>query len=72
MRSTVLTLACALLLPGCAGEPQAEETAPPDTMTAVAQDAYDPTMFDSITWETDQAAIERGQVVSLPGGVEVM
>ena len=62
MRSIVLVLACALVLGACAGEPPVQEV-PPDTMTAVAQAAYSPTMFDSIDWVSEQAAIERGSVV---------
>jgi mono/diheme cytochrome c family protein len=34
-----------------------------DTMTAVAEAAYDATIFDTITWESEEAALERGQVV---------
>ena len=63
MRPIVLPLACVLVLGACGGEPQAEETAAPDTLTAVARAAYDLTMFDSIAWETNQEAIERGSVV---------
>ncbi len=64
MRMIALPLAGILILGGCAGEePPAEKTPPPDTLLPAAQEAYDPTMFDSITWESDQAAIERGSVV---------
>jgi mono/diheme cytochrome c family protein len=32
-------------------------------MTAVAEAAYNPAAFDTISWETNQEAIERGSVV---------
>ena len=64
MRWIATSLAATLLTVGCGGgePPQTEIPAGPDS-TALAQEAYDPTMFDTVTWETQQEAIERGQVV---------
>jgi mono/diheme cytochrome c family protein len=63
MRWIVLSLTLTLAVSSCADRPQAEQTVPPDTMTAVALAVYDPAAFDSIAWDTDQAALDRGQVV---------
>ena len=63
MRSIALPLIGALALGACAAEVPVEEVAPPDTMMAVAQAAYDLSAYESITWESTQAAIERGSVV---------
>jgi len=63
MRWIVLPLALTLASASCAGEPEAQQTQPADTLTAVAVAAYDATMFDSIAWDTEQAALDRGQVV---------
>jgi mono/diheme cytochrome c family protein len=65
MRCTVLFLCLFLPLAfaGCAGEPETESAQPPDTLTAVAMEAYDASMFDSITWNTEQDALDRGLTV---------
>ena len=63
MRRLVLPLVLALVLVACGEAPPADQAAPPDTMTPAAQAAFDPTVFDTITWENDQAALDRGQVV---------
>jgi mono/diheme cytochrome c family protein len=63
MRWIVLSLTLTLAVSSCAGEPQTQQTTPPDTMKAVALASYDPTAYDTITWETDQAALDRGQLV---------
>jgi mono/diheme cytochrome c family protein len=64
MRWIATSLAAALLTVGCGGgePPEAEVSAGPDS-TALAQAAYDPTMFDTVSWESQEKAIERGQVV---------
>ena len=66
MRWIAMPLAVALAFSGCApGEP-AEDEAAADTAGASfveAQTAYDPAAFDTITWETPEAALERGEVV---------
>jgi mono/diheme cytochrome c family protein len=66
MRWIAMPLAVALAFSGCApGEP-AEDEATADTAAAsmaMAQEAYDPAVFDTVTWESQQAAVERGQVV---------
>ena len=63
MRWIVLPLSVALASAGCGEAPEAQRTVPPDTMATVALTAYDATAFDTITWETPQAALDRGQVV---------
>lgn len=66
MRWIAIPLAVALAFSGCApGEP-GEEEASADTAAAsmaLAQESYDPAAFDTVTWESEQAAVERGQVV---------
>lgn len=62
MRWIALSFAVVLITAGCAREPQVQQT-PPDTMTPVAEAAYNPSMFDTITWESQDAALERGQTV---------
>lgn len=66
MRWIAMPLVIALAFSGCApGEPS-EDEATPDTAAesmAMAQQAYDPAAFDTVTWESQQAAVERGQVV---------
>ncbi len=62
MRWIVLPLSLALALAGCAEAPEDREAAP-DTMAAVALAAYDAAMFDTIAWDTELAALERGEVV---------
>jgi mono/diheme cytochrome c family protein len=47
----------------CAGgEPVEEVGAGPDS-TQLAREAFDPIMFDTVSWETPAEAVERGQVV---------
>ena len=57
-------LALALVAAGCGGGEPAEDTseAAPDSL-ALAQEAFDAAMFDTVTWETDTEAEERGAVV---------
>mgnify|MGYP006307058539 CR=1 FL=1 len=50
----------------CTGGEQAqqeEQAEPVDTLAEEAAAAFDPAGFDTISWETDQAALERGSVV---------
>jgi mono/diheme cytochrome c family protein len=66
MRWITLPLVFALAASGCASGEPAEEEAAADTAAASmasAVEAYDPTAFDTITWESEEAALERGQVV---------
>ena len=64
MRWIPMTLAAALLSAACAGGEPAEDTdqAAPDSM-ALAEAAFDPTIFDTIEWEGREKALARGQVV---------
>jgi mono/diheme cytochrome c family protein len=65
MRSWIaLPLAFTLAATGCAGGDAEEEMTEmaPDSM-AMAQEAFDPAAFDTITWESQAAAEERGAVV---------
>ena len=63
MRRICTFLTVSLVVAACGGgEPAAEVSAAPDS-TQLARDAFDPTMFDTITWETNEKALERGQVV---------
>jgi len=66
MRWIAMPLAVVFALSGCAGGEPAEDETAPDTAAssmAMAMEAYDPSAFDTITWESEQAAIDRGQVV---------
>ena len=66
MRWIAMPLALAVTFSGCApGEPSDDEASADTAATSMtmAQEAYDPTAFDTLTWESDQAALERGQVV---------
>lgn len=64
MRCFAMFLAALFLTVGCGGgEPPAEEASAGPDSTALAQAAYDPTMFDTISWESQEEAVERGQVV---------
>ena len=66
MRWIALSSTLVFFFSGCApGEP-AEEGSMADSAAASmarAIEAYDPAVFDTITWESEQAALERGQVV---------
>lgn len=65
MRSWIaLPVALAVVAAGCGGgEPQGETLeAGPDSL-AIAQEAFDAAAFDTITWESDTEAEERGAVV---------
>jgi mono/diheme cytochrome c family protein len=66
MRWIAIPLAVAAFFSGCApGEPAQEEAAGDTAATSMAdaREAYDPTAFDTITWESEQAALDRGEVV---------
>ena len=66
MRWIAIPLAIALAFSGCAqGEPAEDEAAADSAGASMneAQNAYDPAAFDTITWETPEAALERGEVV---------
>lgn len=66
MRWIAIPLAATLAVTGCSQSEPAEDEAAQDTAaTSMAQavEAYDPSAFDTVTWESEQAAVERGQVV---------
>ena len=63
MRRIATALAIAFVSVACAGgEPAEDVQAGPDSLT-LAREAFDSTAFDTITWETQQKALDRGQVV---------
>jgi mono/diheme cytochrome c family protein len=68
MRRFITVLALAAISTGCGGgEPAQDQEEGPtqaqrDTM-AMAAEAYDPAAYDTITWDSLGAAVERGQVV---------
>lgn len=61
MRRLPLALALPFLLAACGGGNK-EQAAPPDS-TAIALEKYSPTLFDTITWPSDSAKTNRGEVV---------
>lgn len=66
MQSRIPTLALVAMFAACAGEPPAEQ---PDQAqiradsVRLAEAAFQPAVFDTITWESDAAALERGSLV---------
>ena len=60
-----------LLVAACGGPDEAELAAEADAALAaahadsvmLAESMYDPAVFDSISWESNQAALDRGEVV---------
>ncbi len=63
MRSFPILPAIAIISLSCGGEPSQQQTEAVSDSTAIAAAAYDPTMFDTVTWESQEEALERGQVV---------
>ena len=67
MRRLIPIVAAFAWLGACGGEPPAQEPVQqaPDRADSVALAAqtFDPTAYDTIAWETPQAALERGGVV---------
>ncbi len=63
MRRIALPLSVALLSLSCGGEPQTGQTEAVADSVAIAQTAYDAAAFDTVTWESQEAAIERGKTV---------
>lgn len=67
----LFTLATVPLAGACGGPDEAEVAAADEAARAAAQadsvmlaeSMYDPAAFDTITWETREAALERGSVV---------
>jgi len=66
MRWIAMPLAIILSFASCApGEPVEDEAAA-DTAAAsivTAREAFDPSVFDTIPWDSPEAVLERGQVV---------
>lgn len=57
-----------VLVAGCGGEPAVEEAAPDLTearadSVEMAEEMFDAAVFDTITWESEQAVWDRGGVV---------
>lgn len=72
MKRTIAGFALILLLSACggAGDDEVPEVAPEEALRAAradsvarAEEMYDATVFDTITWEDDNARWERGGVV---------
>ena len=63
------TLGVALIAAACggggesAGQREATARAAKADSVKMAEEIYDPAAFDTIAWESDQARLERGQVV---------
>lgn len=60
------TLAVVVAVAGCGGAEEAETRSDPDVAVdsvTMAAEAFDPTVFDTLTWESEQEAVERGGVV---------
>lgn len=53
-----------LALTGCAEPPEETPEAPtPADTVRMAEARFDPAAFDTVTWESDQAALDRGGLV---------
>lgn len=67
MRRLIPTIIALAWLGACGGEPPAQEVVVQGPSradsVAIAMEAFDPAAFDTITWETPQAAAERGGLV---------
>lgn len=66
MRPTlpILAVTAGLMVACQGGEPAEEQSAPTGAdSVAAALAAFDPAAFDSISWDTHEAALERGGVV---------
>lgn len=67
MRRMIPTLVAFAWLGACGGEPPAREEVPQGPTRAdsveIAMAAFEPAAFDTIQWETDQEAVERGGLV---------
>jgi mono/diheme cytochrome c family protein len=67
MRRTIPVLIALGWLGACGGEPPQEEAVPEGPTRAdsveLASAAFDATVLDTISWETEQEAVERGGLV---------
>lgn len=69
MRRLIPTIVAFAWLGACGGEAPPPQEAPVDQSAiradsvALAMAAFDPAVFDTVSWETPQAAIERGGLV---------
>lgn len=70
MKKTILGLSLVLLLSACDGGEEVPEVPPEEALRAAradsvarASEAFDPAVFDTLTWESDNARYERGGVV---------
>ena len=67
MRRLIPTIVAIAWLGACAGEPPPQEEVPQGPTRAdsvgIAMAAFDPAAFDTIQWDSEQAAVERGGLV---------
>lgn len=67
MRRLIPTIIAFAWLGACGGEPPAQEAVVEGPTradsVALAMAAFDPAAFDTVSWETPQAAVERGGLV---------
>jgi mono/diheme cytochrome c family protein len=70
MRWTLLPLVAALLVTACgpseeeqAAAAAAAAAATADSLVAAAEAAYDASVYDTVTWESNEARVARGQQV---------
>lgn len=72
MRRLIPTMAALALLGACGGKPTAQQQQAADSAALAAARAdtvqmaaaqFDPTAFDTITWQTPQEELERGSLV---------
>lgn len=63
MRGIGLALAVLMGVAACGGADQEEPVTQQVDSIAMAAAAYEPAAFDTVTWETETAAVERGGVV---------
>lgn len=70
MSTRIAAVACAFILCACGGGEEQPEVSREEALRAAradsvarAEEMYDPTVFDTLTWESDNARWERGGVV---------
>ena len=66
MRGTIAAAASLAWLTACSGgepPPEAQQTPSRADSVAIAEEAFDSTVFDTLSWETPEAPVERGSLV---------
>lgn len=63
MRRIALSAAGLLLALGCAGDGDDPDAAPPANDVSAAEARYDRAAFDTVAWESEEAALVRGEEV---------